>query len=426
MNTKRIEPISQPLNAVVTPPGSKSITNRAFIIAALAQGESNLSGVLDSDDTRYMRQALQILGVDIQQDTAACTARIQGCGGTFPAKSGELFLGNSGTSIRFLTAAVIHSSGCFTLDGIERMRHRPIGDLVDALKQWGVDISYLNETGYPPIKVNGSRRGGKISVAGNISSQYLSALMMAAVGLENDTIIEVSGELVSLPYVTMTSAVMRAFGAEITQTGDAAFFVPAAQRYQGNQYVIEPDASAASYFFAAAAIASGKIRVQGLNRNALQGDIHFVDCLEKMGCQIEEDAYGITVERNGALHGIDIDMRNISDTAQTLGVTALFADSPTVIRNVANMRVKETDRISALCSQLRKFGALVEEYPDGLKIIPLPTARYRGARIEVFDDHRMAMSFALAGLKIPGVEIENPECTAKTFPDFFKVLESLR
>lgn len=419
-----ITPISHRLDSSVTPPGSKSITNRAFVIAALAQGTSTLTGVLDSDDTKYMRDALKLMGVEIEHDALACKAVVHGCGGFFPTTEAELFLGNSGTSIRFLTASAIHSNGSFVLDGVERMRQRPIGDLVDALRQWGVQIEYLQNESYPPIRVHGSKYGGKTSVAGNISSQFLSALLMASAG-QQQTEIEVVGDLVSRPYVDMTAAVMNAFGVTVQNPSENRFVIPAGQTYRSTNYSIEPDASAASYFFAAAAIVGGRIRVNGLTHAALQGDVRFVDCLEKMGCRVWEENNSIVVQNDGQLHGVTVDMHHISDTAQTLAVTALFADSPTTIVNVANMRVKETDRIAAVCSELKKLGAKVEEYPDGLKIYPLPVDQYLPAVIETYNDHRMAMSFALAGLRIPGVDIQNPECTSKTFPKFFDVLATL-
>ena len=419
-----ITPISHRLDSSVTPPGSKSITNRAFVVAALAQGTSTLTGVLDSDDTKYMRDALKLMGVEIEHDALACKAVVHGCGGFFPTTEAELFLGNSGTSIRFLTAAAIHSNGSFVLDGVERMRQRPIGDLVDALRQWGVQIEYLQNESYPPIRVHGSKYGGKTSVAGNISSQFLSALLMASAG-QQQTEIEVVGDLVSRPYVDMTAAVMNAFGVTVQTPSENRFVIPAGQTYRSTNYSIEPDASAASYFFAAAAIVGGRIRVNGLTHAALQGDVRFVDCLEKMGCRVWEENNSIVVQNDGQLHGVTVDMHHISDTAQTLAVTALFADSPTTIVNVANMRVKETDRIAAVCSELKKLGAKVEEYPDGLKIYPLPVDQYLPAVIETYNDHRMAMSFALAGLRIPGVDIQNPECTSKTFPKFFDVLATL-
>lgn len=419
-----ITPISHRLDSSVTPPGSKSITNRSFVIAALAQGTSTLTGVLDSDDTKYMRDALKLMGVEIEHDALACKAVVHGCGGFFPTTEAELFLGNSGTSIRFLTAVAIHSNGSFVLDGVERMRQRPIGDLVDALRQWGVKIEYLQNESYPPIRVHGSKYGGKTSVAGNISSQFLSALLMASAG-QQQTEIEVVGDLVSRPYVDMTAAVMNAFGVTVQTPSEHRFVIPAGQTYRSTNYSIEPDASAASYFFAAAAIVGGRIRVNGLTHTALQGDVRFVDCLEKMGCRVWEENNSIVVQNDGQLHGVTVDMHHISDTAQTLAVTALFADSPTTIVNVANMRVKETDRIAAVCSELKKLGAKVEEYPDGLKIYPLPVDQYLPAVIETYNDHRMAMSFALAGLRIPGVDIQNPECTSKTFPKFFDVLATL-
>ena len=467
METKIVQPLSRPIHTTIVPPGSKSITNRAFILAALARGETHLTGVLHSDDTQYMSNALKQLGVEIEQDINGSEARIVGCSGQFPAPQADLFLGNSGTSVRFLTAALVHGIGSFRLDGIERMRQRPIADLVEALRRWNVAVDYELNNGFPPIKMTPNGRiGTHTAIKGSVSSQFLSALMMAAVGSKEKSTISVLGDLVSRPYVKMTRSLMEAFGVRLTEREfnskspsdcepsdcessdcessncESSFndqksgpldadrptleiIIDGNQEYRGCKYAIEPDASAASYFFAAAAVAGGQVRVEGLSRNAIQGDIRFVDCLERMGCEVEWVPNATIVRRSQPLHGIDVDMHDISDTAQTLGVAALFADSPTTIRNVANMRLKETDRIAALCAELRKFGAHVQEYPDGLTVRPRPVDQYSPATIATYDDHRMAMSFAVAGLKIPGVCIENPGCTSKTFPRFFEELERI-
>jgi 3-phosphoshikimate 1-carboxyvinyltransferase len=413
---------SGPLKATACPPGSKSITNRALVCAALAEGESLLSGALESDDTRVMIEGLGQMGIAVRHDRAARTIRVTGCGGRPPAVSADMSLGNSGTTVRFLTALAALGHGVYRLDGVPRMRQRPIQDLLDALRRLGADAVSEAGTGCPPIVVRGAGLpGGRGEVAGNISSQFLSALLLAAPCAHRDVELVVRGALVSQPYVAMTLAVMRAFGAAIP-SDDFPLRVPAPQKYRGRAYAIEPDASAASYFLAAAAIAGGSVVVQGLSRNSLQGDVAFCDCLREMGCEVKEGEGHIMVTGR-ALHGIDVDMNAISDTVQTLAAVALFAAGPTTIRNVAHIRHKETDRIAALAAELRKFGAEVEERADGLRIVPRPL---HGATIDTYDDHRMAMSMALVGLAVPGVAIRDPGCVAKTYPEFFADLQSLQ
>lgn len=412
-----------PIHGRVKPPGSKSITNRALICAALATGKSTLAGALDSDDTRMMIEGLRALGVAVEHDTSAATITVDGCGGRFPRPAANLFLGNSGTSIRFLTAAVAIGRGRYRLDGVPRMRQRPIEDLLVALRQLAADAQSELGTGCPPVVVNASGlRGGVATVAGGISSQFLSALLMAVPDAEARVEIEVDGELVSKPYVDMTLAVMRSFGVEIEASDYRRFVAPGGCRYRGSHYEIEPDASAASYFFAAAAITGGEVAVEGLSHQSLQGDVAFCNCLAQMGCVVEDNGRSIDV-RGRPLKGIDVNMNAISDTVQTLAAVALFADGSTTIRGVGHIRHKETDRIGNLAIELRKLGATVEEFDDGLRITP---AALHGAAIETYDDHRMAMSLALVGLKTPGVVILNPGCTAKTYPNFFSDLAALR
>ncbi|MBN1589862.1 MAG: 3-phosphoshikimate 1-carboxyvinyltransferase [Pirellulales bacterium] len=411
-----------PIRGTIRPPGSKSITNRALVCAALADGPSTLTGVLDSEDTRIMLDALARLGLEISPDWAGRTARIAGCGGELPVAEADLFVGNSGTTVRFLTAMVALGQGTFRLDGTPRMRQRPIQPLLDALGQLGVDATGESGTGCPPVVVRARRlAGGRATVSGTISSQYLSGLLMAAAGARGPVEITVEGELVSKPYVEMTLAVMRSFGVRVESADPARYLVPAPQVYRACRYAIEPDASAASYFFAAAAITGGRVTVEGLSRDSLQGDVAFCDCLAQMGCNVEYGRERITVEA-GPLHGIDVDMNAISDTVQTLAAVALFAEGPTLIRNVGHIRHKETDRLAALAAELRKLGAAVEEGPDRLRIEP---GSGRGATIETYDDHRMAMSLALVGLRTPGVVIRDPDCTAKTYPGFFNDLRAL-
>jgi 3-phosphoshikimate 1-carboxyvinyltransferase len=410
-----------PIHASIRPPGSKSLTNRALVCAALARGKSVLSGALDSEDTRVMIEALRRLGIAMEHDVKTKTMRISGCNGLPPATEANLFAANSGTTIRFLTAMATLGRGRFRLDGTPRMRQRPIQDLLDALGQLGAKAYSELRSGCPPVVVEAAGlRGGRAEIAGNVSSQFLSGLLMAAAYAENPVELALSGQLVSQPYVAMTTAVMAAFGVQV-QTRPSGFIVPAGVGYHGRDYEIEPDASAGSYFFAASAITGGKITVEGLSRRSLQGDVAFCDCLEKMGCTVEYGENAITLS-GGKLRGIDVDMNAISDTVQTLAVAALFADGPTTISGAAHIRHKETDRIHALATELRKIGAGVEERPDGLRIIP---GKLRGARIETYNDHRMAMSMALVGLAVPGIVILDPECTAKTYPEFFADLTQI-
>jgi 3-phosphoshikimate 1-carboxyvinyltransferase len=416
-----VRPVSEPVRGSIRPPGSKSLTNRALITAALASGTTRLTGVLASDDTRVMVESLNRLGVPVTHDVADCTMEVNGCGGRPPAAKAELWLENSGTSIRFLTAFCALGNGEYRLDGNGRMRERPISHLVESLRLFNVDVECELGTNCPPVRMNArGLGGGHTTMAGHISSQYLSALLMASPCALNDVDIEVTGELVSQPYVDMTMGVMAQFGATV-RCEDPNRFLISPQQYKATNYAIEPDASAASYFFAAAAITGGEVTVEGLSSYALQGDVSFVEALEKMGCQVEYDDDSITV-RGGKLTGIDIDMNAISDTAQTLAVVALFAEGPTRIRNGAHMRHKETDRVAAVVNEIRRMGVAAEEHDDGLSIVP---GELQPATIETYDDHRMAMSFALAGLRTDGIRIADPSCTAKTYPHFFSDLEKL-
>jgi 3-phosphoshikimate 1-carboxyvinyltransferase len=422
-NQIEIQP-SGPLRGAIRPPGSKSITNRALACAALAEGTSTLTGALDSEDTQVMLAALRSLGVPVEVDHASSTVRVEGCGGKIPAAGGELYVANSGTTIRFLAALVALGHGEFRLDGTPRMRERPIGDLVAALNQLGADAASEGPGGCPPVVIRAhGLPGGPARVRGDVSSQFLSGLLMAAPYAERAVELTVEGTLVSQPYVRMTLAVMSAFGIDVPTNDDLTHFrLPAGVKYRGRDYAIEPDASAASYFFGAAAITGGEVTVEGLSRESLQGDVAFIDVLEKMGCRVACSPQGITVA-GGELHGVDVDMNAISDTVQTLGAVALFADGPTTVRGVGHIRHKETDRIGALATELRKLGATVEERDDGLCITPGPL---RGAEIDTYLDHRMAMSLALVGLRQPGVVIRDPGCTAKTYPRFFEDLDGLR
>ncbi|HUE73276.1 MAG TPA: 3-phosphoshikimate 1-carboxyvinyltransferase [Pirellulaceae bacterium] len=410
-----------PIHGSIRPPGSKSITNRALVCAALAEGRSTLTGALDSEDTRVMIESLGRLGIAAQSFDGGTRLEVDGCGGKIPAEKADLFVGNSGTTIRFLTAMVALGHGTYRLSGIPRMHQRPIGDLAEALRQLGADVFCESPNGCPPVVVRASGlRGGTAGIRGDISSQFLSAVLMAAPLAAQPVSMAIEGKLVSVPYVVMTSEVMAAFGVGGAYK-PSGFYMHAPQPYRGTNYTIEPDASAASYFWGAAAITGGRVTVEGLSWKNIQGDVKFVDCLELMGCSVSKDHESITVEGR-RLRGIDIDMNAISDTVQTLAVVALFAEGPTTIRNVAHIRHKETDRIGDLARELRKLGATVEERADGLTITPGPL---RGAAIDTYNDHRMAMSFSLAGLKLPGVTIRDPGCTAKTYPAYFQDLSRL-
>jgi 3-phosphoshikimate 1-carboxyvinyltransferase len=425
-----IVPLVKPPDATVRVPGSKSITNRALVLSALSCGnkECVLRGALQSEDTEVCLKALQKLGFHILawhfEDPFAVEVTNPQPDQLIPRDYADLFVGNSGTTMRFLTAMVSLGQGRYRLDGIPRMRERPIGDLLDALGQLGAQAFSEQKNGCPPVVVNASGLpGGRVQIKGNLSSQFLSGLLMVTPLANRRTTIEVVGPLVSQPYVTMTLAMMRQFGANVETPSPLLFRIPPGQRYEGlHEYQIEPDASAASYFFAAAAVSGGQVKVWNLSKKSLQGDMRFVDLLAEMGCRVEEANDGITVH-GGPLRGIDVDMNDISDTVMTLGAVALFADGPTTIRNVAHIRHKETDRLAALATELRRVGAEVEEFADGLRITPRPL---HGAEIETYNDHRMAMSLALVGLKVSGIVIKNPGCVAKTYPDFFSDLEKLR
>ncbi len=410
-----------PLRAKVRPPGSKSITNRALVCAALADGPSVLHGVLASEDTQVMIESLGRLGVSVTHDPGRHTCHVIGHGPP-RVESAGLFVANSGTTIRFLTAMAALGTGHFRLDGIERMRERPIADLLAALEQLGVVAATERGNGCPPLAIKAhGLPGGSAHIRGDISSQFLSALLMVAPYAENEVDVHVEGELVSKPYVEMTLAVMQSFGVSVAPGGLQHFHIPGRQRYRACEYDIEPDASAASYFWGAAAVTGGEITVQGLSQNALQGDVRFCECLEKMGCKVRYETDAITVS-GGPLAGVDVNMNAISDTVQTLAVVALFAESPTRIRGVGHIRHKETDRIGDLARELRRLGAIVTEHDDGLTITP---GELQPAEIQTYNDHRMAMSLALAGLRMPGVVIHDPGCVAKTYPNFFEDLAAL-
>jgi len=418
----QITPIPHPLSATVRVPGSKSLTNRALLIAALAEGKTRLTNALFSDDSRYFAKALQTLGFDVHLDEASHEMTVTGLGGNIPANKAELFIGNAGTAARFLSAFLTLGNGEYILDGEPRMRERPIGGLVEALTQLGAKLETTNNC--PPVKITASGLlGGKTKIAGNISSQFLSALLMVAPYAKSPIEIEVITDLNSKSYVDMTIAIMKDFGVEIERDGYKRFTIYPASYFSLSTFQIESDASAASYFFAAPAICGGTVRVENISRKSLQGDIGFLNVLQQMGCQVTEGENFIEVTGAKLLSGVDVDMCDIPDTAQTLAAVAPFASSPTRIRGIASARVKETDRVTATYTELKRLGVQVEEHEDGITIYPC--SNIRPASIQTYNDHRMAMSFSLIGLRTDGVTIENPSCVSKTFPNFFQVLGTL-
>lgn len=410
-------------------PGSKSLSNRALLLAALAHGTTEVTNLLDSDDIRHMLNALKSLGVsyELSSDKTVCT--ITGVGGAFNWQNGlSLFLGNAGTAMRPLAAALClkgQQEAEVVLTGEPRMKERPIKHLVDALVQVGANVQYLEQEGYPPLAIrNTGLQGGKVQIDGSISSQFLTALLMAAPLAEGDMEIQIMGELVSKPYIDITLAMMKDFGVTVENQNYQTFMVKGKQSYISlKRYLVEGDASSASYFLAAGAI-KGNVKVTGIGKNSIQGDRLFADVLEKMGAKITWGEDFIQAEQ-APLHGVDMDMNHIPDAAMTIATTALFAEGETVIRNIYNWRVKETDRLSAMATELRKIGAEVEEGEDFIRIQPLALAQFQAAEIATYNDHRMAMCFSLIALSNTPVTIIDPKCTAKTFPTYFSEFEKL-
>jgi 3-phosphoshikimate 1-carboxyvinyltransferase len=403
----------------VTLPGSKSYTNRALPIAALAKGQSLLVGALESDDTRYMVAALRELGIQIETDWPSGRITVAGCDGRLPAEAASLFLGNSGTSMRFLTALVSLGHGRYVLDGDEHMRRRPLGPLVDGLASLGLSIRSVELNGYPPVVVEAAGLpGGVLTMPGDLSSQYFSAVAMVAPYAQTPLEIQVSGELVSKPYLDLTAASMAAFGVNLHHENYQRIWVEPGQRYRGTTYQIEPDASAASYFFALAAVTGGTITVEHLPWSSAQGDLRFVDILEAMGCRVDRSGEAVTVTGPAQLDGVEVDMNAISDTVMTLAAIAPFASGPVRIHNVGHIRLKETDRLSALATELDRLGIKVEETADSLTVYPgVP----KPETVQTYDDHRMAMSFAVTAAVSGGIAIANPGCVAKTVPRFWEI-----
>jgi len=426
MQTLDLAPVRRAVGTIKLP-GSKSISNRTLLLAALAQGTTDIRELLASDDVERMLEALKTLGIPLTK-TGDNDWRVQGVGGTFPVKQADLFLGNAGTAFRPLTAALALSGGHYKLSGVPRMHERPIGDLVDALRQAGADIAYLGNEGFPPLEILPpsphpspiEEEGARINVRGDVSSQFLTALLMALPLTGQAITIEVIGELISKPYIEITLNLMARFGVQVQRQGWQAFTIPAGSRYTSpGTLFVEGDASSASYFLAAGAIGGGPVRVEGVGRNSIQGDVRFAEALERMGAQITVGENWIESRSNGRLKALDIDCNHIPDAAMTLAVAALFADGTTTLRNIASWRVKETDRIAAMATELRKVGATVEEGADYIRVTP-PTQLTPNAAIDTYDDHRMAMCFSLVSLGGVPVTINDPKCVAKTFPDYFE------
>jgi len=423
-------PAAHAARGTVRLPGSKSISNRVLLLAALSGGTTQVRALLDSDDTRVMLDALRTLGVGVQRIGETDDYTITGVGGAFPVKQAELFLGNAGTAFRSLTAACALSGGEYVLKGVARMHERPIGDLVDALRLLGAKIDYLGQAGYPPLRIHPAEVAGDTTrVRGNVSSQFLTGLTMALPLLKKTTHVEIEGELISKPYIGITLAMLRRFGVNVEQDGWTRFTVPADARHASpGEIWVEGDASSASYFLAAGAIGGGPVRVEGVGADSVQGDVRFADALALMGAQISMGPNWIEARapQSGRLKAIELDCNPIPDAAMTLAVTALFTDGTTTLTNIASWRVKETDRIVAMATELRKVGATVEEGADFIRIAPPHAFRLTPhAVIDTYDDHRMAMCLSLATLGGVPLRINDPACVNKTFPEYFRVFTEI-
>jgi len=424
MNTLTLKPIEK-IDGEVNLPGSKSLSNRALLLASLAEGTTKITNLLESDDTRHMLNALKKLGIkySLSEDKTECT--VVGNGGSLKSENvEELFLGNAGTAMRPLCAALCLGEGSYLLTGEPRMKERPIGHLVDALREAGANINYIETEGYPPLQIEANGlNGGNVEIEGAISSQFLTALLLASPMAKEDMTISIIGELVSKPYIDITLHIMKKFGVDVVNENYKKFTIKGGQTYKAvDSFMVEGDASSASYFLAAAAIKGGTVKVTGIGKKSIQGDVAFVNVLEKMGAKVQWGDDFLTVTK-GELNAIDMDFNHIPDAAMTIATTALFAKGTTTLRNIYNWRVKETDRLFAMATELRKVGAKVEEGEDYLKITPPKQLKH--ASIDTYDDHRMAMCFSLLALDSASVTINEPECTAKTFPTYFDVLESI-
>lgn len=435
MNQLTLQPVTQ-ARGRVSLPGSKSISNRVLLIAALTDGRTTIDGLLDSDDTRVMLAALRQCGIRID-DTGPAQVQVHGQY-PFPIREGDFFMGNAGTAIRPLTAALAIMGGDFHLSGVPRMHERPIGDLVDALQFLGAQVTYLGTPGYPPLKIGAGqlRAGQAVRIKGNVSSQFLTALLLAAPLFVQETatdlVIEVDGELISSPYVQITLNMMERFGVKVENQDWQRFVIPAASRYvTPTQIDIEGDASSASYFMALGALGGGPVRIEGAGATSIQGDIAFADVVEAMGATVQREDTAITVSAPGVAGGqrlaaFDLDFNLIPDAAMTAAAMALFADGPCLLRNIGSWRVKETDRIDAMHAELEKLGARVESGSDWLRVFPIDQrSDWKSADIATYDDHRMAMCFSLAAFGPEPVTILDPDCVSKTFPDYFDVFQEL-
>ena len=420
-----IAPVAR-MSGTLRLPGSKSISNRSLLLAALARGTTELTGLLDADDVDRMRESLRMLGVRIEDAAAGETAIVHGVAGAFPVRRASLFLGNAGTAFRPLTAALALSHGDYELSGAPRMHERPIGDLVEALRALGADIRYRGAAGFPPLAIapGAVHAGGRVAIRGNVSSQFVTALLMALPLAGGGTAVEVRGELISRPYVDMTLALMQRFGVAVIRERGDLFRVPADATYVSpGTLAVEGDASSASYFLAAGAIGGGPVRIEGVGRSSIQGDVGFAATLSAMGAEVESGDDWIEVRGAGNLHGIDADFNAMPDAAMTAAIVALFAEGPTLLRNIGSWRVKETDRIAAMARELRKLGASVDEGADWMRVTA--PAQWRQATITTYDDHRIAMCFSLAALGGVPVRIDDPQCVRKTFPGYFAAFERL-
>ena len=417
-----LSPIRE-ISGIVNLPGSKSLSNRILLLSMLAKGQTEIQNLLDSDDIRRMVEALEKLGIEFEENRAENRISVIGTGGLIPVSEATLMLGNAGTAIRPLTAAMTLGRGRFLLDGVALMRERPIIDLVDGLSQLGANLRCLNGTDCPPVEVIADGLpGGKTLLSGAISSQYLTAILLVAPYAKSEVEIEIIDKLVSVPYVEMTLRLMQRFGVEVNQKNDQNFRIPRQQYQSPGRIFVEGDASSASYFLAGAAITKGTVTVKGCGTESIQGDARFAEVLEKMGAKVEWSPQQVKLT-GSSLNGIDVDMNQMPDAAMTLAVAALFASGPTAIRNIYNWRVKETERLQAVSTELRKLGAVVEDGYDYLVI--QPPEQIKAASIETYDDHRMAMAFSLAACGKSPVTINNPDCVSKTFPDYFEVLSGL-
>jgi 3-phosphoshikimate 1-carboxyvinyltransferase len=427
MNSITLPPISR-IEGTLKLPGSKSLSNRALLLATLSKGCTTLHNLLDAEDVQHMLDALQSLGVSLTRSVETpSTLTLEGTGGHFPVRSAHCFLGNSGTSMRSLAAALCIGQGDYILEGEPRMYERPIGDLIDGLKALGAEIDYLGQEGYPPLHIKpASLKGGMISISGKTSSQYLSAVLMLAPYAETPVSIRISDELISKPYVLMTIDIMQTFGVHVQANADySQFDIPLGHYTSPHEYWIESDASSASYFLAAGAIAGGTVRLEGIGKQSIQGDSRFAEVLARMGATVRYEAQAIEIDRAQHLQGIDIDMNDMPDAAMTLAIVGLFAATPVTIRNIASWKVKETDRLHALSTELRKVGATIETGEDWICVHPLKKEQWQQAEIATYNDHRIAMCFSLVALGGVPVTILDPRCTAKTFPTYFETFKTL-